>query len=239
MSLNIITKSIDSIVKLYIKNISQKYNLKNEELLKDWNSDNSDNSDNSNNSDNSDNSDNSEDNTKDKLNEKYLLKCVKPELVLLCKSRGLKTTGTKTELISYLLDSSKKIDKKTIPDILQKIKNTIPTISIRKNQYGNHEDPNTSFIFDRKTKKVIGKQNIDGNIDELSKDDIIICNKYKYDYVLPFNLDVNSNLNDEKVDELDDEDEDEDVDVDIEDEIFEDEIFEEDDDVDDDFIYED
>ena len=222
MSLNIITKSIDNIVKLYIKNISQKYNLKNEDLLEDWYSDNT--------------KDNTKDNT---LNEQYLLKCIKPELVLLCKTKGLKTRGTKTELISYLLDSSKKIDKKTIPDILQKIKNTIPTIAIRKNQYGNHEDPNTSFIFDRKTKKVIGKQNIDGNIDELSKDDIIICNKYKYDYVLPFNLDVNSNLNDEKVDELDDEDEDDDVD--IEDEIFEDEIFEdeEEDDVDDDFIYED
>jgi hypothetical protein len=28
---------------------------------------------------------------------------LKPELVLLCKSKGLKTTGTKTELISYLI----------------------------------------------------------------------------------------------------------------------------------------
>ena len=230
MSLNIITKSIDNIVKLYIKNISQKYNLKNEDLLKDWYSDNT-----KEDTLNEDTKENTKENT---LNEQYLFKCVKPELVLLCKSKGLKTTGTKTELISYLLDSSKKIDKKTIPDILQKIKNTIPTIAIRKNQYGNHEDPNTSFIFDRKTKKVIGKQNIDGNIDELSKDDIIICNKYKYDYVLPFNLDVNSNLNDEKVDELDDEDEDDDVD--IEDEIFEDEIFEEEEEEEDDeFIYED
>ena len=38
MSLNIITKSIDNIVTQYIQKISKKYNLKNEDLLKDWNS---------------------------------------------------------------------------------------------------------------------------------------------------------------------------------------------------------
>lgn len=33
----------------------------------------------------------------------FLLKCLKPELRMLLKSKGLKTTGTKEELISYLL----------------------------------------------------------------------------------------------------------------------------------------
>ena len=155
MSLNIITKSIDNIVKQYIQKISKKYNLKNEDLLKDWNSNELNNDTNELNELKELNNDTKE------LNEKYLLKCLKPDLVVLCKSKGLRTNGTKNELISYLLDSSKKVDKK-IPDILQKIKNTIPTIAIRKNQFGNHEDPITSFIFDRKTKKVIGKQNING-----------------------------------------------------------------------------
>ena len=211
MSLNIITKSIDNIVKQYIQKISKKYNLKNEDLLKDWNSNELNNDTNELNELKELNNDTKE------LNEKYLLKCLKPDLVVLCKSKGLRTNGTKNELISYLLDSSKKVDKK-IPDILQKIKNTIPTIAIRKNQFGNHEDPITSFIFDRKTKKVIGKQNINGKIDELTKDDIIICNKYKYDFILPFNLDINSNLNDEKVDELDDE-LDENIDDELDDEL--------------------
>ena len=37
------------------------------------------------------------------LTEEFLLKCIKPELVLLCESKGLKTKGTKAELISYLI----------------------------------------------------------------------------------------------------------------------------------------
>lgn len=41
--------------------------------------------------------------TKDTLTEEFLLKCIKPELVLLCESKGLKTKGTKAELISYLI----------------------------------------------------------------------------------------------------------------------------------------
>ena len=106
------------------------------------------------------------------------------------------------------------------------MKTNIPTIAIRKNQFGNHEDPNTSFVFDRKTKKVIGKQNDDGTIQDLSKEDINICNKNKYEYILPFNLDKQSKLDDEKVEELDD---DEELD---EDNVLEEELFEEVDDED-------
>ena len=55
------------------------------------------------------------------FNEKYLLKCLKTDLVLLCKSKGLKTTGTNNELISYLLDSSHNNNEappsKDIPEI--------------------------------------------------------------------------------------------------------------------------
>jgi prophage antirepressor-like protein len=42
-----------------------------------------------------------------KLTEEFLLKCIKPELVLLCESKGLKTKGTKSELISYLIQNQK------------------------------------------------------------------------------------------------------------------------------------
>ena len=59
------------------------------------------------------------------------------------------------------------------------VKYLFPTISIRRNQFGNHAHPETGLIFDIKTKKVIGKQNDDGSIEELTAKDIAFC-KCKY-----------------------------------------------------------
>jgi prophage antirepressor-like protein len=42
--------------------------------------------------------------TDNTLTKEFLLKCLKSELTSLCESKGLKTKGTKTELISYLLE---------------------------------------------------------------------------------------------------------------------------------------
>lgn len=108
------------------------------------------------------------------------------------------------------------------PAIIVQLQSKIQNITIRRNQFGNHEHAETSFIFDKKTKNVIGKQNKNGTIDVLTKHDIEICNKMKFIFDLPKNLDNKSTFSHEKVDELDEEFEEDD------DEILEEELDEED-----------
>ena len=59
------------------------------------------------------------------------------------------------------------------------------------------------MIFNKHTKKVIGKQHSDGQIVELSHSDIDLCNKYKFSYNLPENLNKKSTLDDIQIDDLD------------------------------------
>lgn len=227
-----VAKAVDTVVEKYISTLATKYNLPQEELIELW----------------AGKEVTSNTPTGD-LDPLYLAKALKPELVKLCKERGLSTKGTKPELIAILqggkvpekepsgkqtTPSCKKPTppgKKNVPEILKQLKVTIPTVPIRKNKFGNMEDPRTSFVFDRKTKKVIGKQLENGTIAELTKEDINMCNREKYEYVLPSNLDRQSKLADEKVEELDDDEEEEIEEEELEeDEIEEEELLEEDDD---------
>lgn len=190
----------------------------------------------------------------DELDPVYLLKCKKPELQALCKQRGVRSTGTKAQLIGYLQgkkpessskkstassrkSSTKKSSTKKKPAIVKNIMKTVPVIAIRKNQFGNHEHPETHLVFDKKLKKVVGVQQDDGAITPLTKSDIDMCNKFKFEYVMPDNLD-NGKLDDEKVEELDDEEEEEEEE--FEEEEFEEEFEEEldEDELDDDELYE-
>ena len=68
-----------------------------------------------------------------------------------------------------------------------------------------HEE--TSLVFNNKTQKVYGKQNPDGTVSDLTPEDINLCNKYKFSYYIPDNLDKKSNMKDVELKELDDEDE--------------------------------
>ena len=172
------------------------------------------------------------------ITHEYLLKCLKPELVGLCKKYNVKATGTKNDLLAALREKlfSNKTEteqttsvtkpssstKKTVePPVIKKLSATIPTVAISRNKFGNHEHTETSFIFDKKSKKVIGKQNPDGSIDELTEDDINLCNKHKFEYVLPNNLDKNVK-NNATIDDLDDEEI-----VESDDDLDEDELLEE------------
>ena len=216
-----VTKAVDAVVEQYISAIAIKYDLPKEELIRLWSGKEIVNNI----------------STED-LDPVYLAKALKPELVKLCKERGLKCTGTKSELIA-ILQGGKVIEKapsgkksplkgkKNVPEILKQLKVNIPTVPIRKNKFGNMEDPKTSFVFDRKTKKVIGKQLENGTIAELTKEDINTCNREKYEYVLPSNLDKQLNLEDEPVEELDEELDDEDIEEELEEELLEDEDEEE------------
>ena len=192
----------------------------------------------------------------DNMDETTLSQYKKTELQDLCRKKALKCTGKKEQLISYLLGrnvstSDKAPSKKEEPvkksievknistPIAKKLTSSIPTVAIRRNQHGNHEHPDTSLVFDKKTKKAIGKQNEDGTIDDLTSEDIDICNQWKFQYVLPNNLDKKIELKDVKVDELDYEDDevlesDEEV---LEEDLVEDEIEEEEEYEDDDVDY--
>lgn len=116
------------------------------------------------------------------------------------------TKATKTDL-------AKATPKVLTAPVLKSLTTQIPTIAIRRNQFGNHEHPETSFIFDKKTKKVIGKQNSNGKIDDLTSADIETCKKMKFEFTIPKNL--GSKSADAKINELE-EDEDEEFDEELE-----------------------
>lgn len=128
----------------------------------------------------------------------------KPELVAQCKARGLKTTGTKAELVARLsggAETEAKPEPKTrtpskkskqaappVPAIVKTVQTKIEPITLTKNSFGNNEHKPTGLVFNRETRKVFGKQNPDGSVDPLTDEDIETCNKYKFQYMIPENL---------------------------------------------------
>lgn len=234
MSLNdSLTKAVDSIIHSFIEQIASKYNIEASELLFIWEGNSTESKNISSKSFITDIPQ-----ANDELDYNVLLKCKKPEIQALCRQRNLKIKGTKEELIALLVgknndtipktsQTEKKPKKPTkqeteIPTVIKKLTSNITTVAIRRNQFGHHEHPETSLVFDTKSKKVIGKQNDDGTIADLTPEDINTCNQYKFTFVRPDNLE--NKKNDEvTIDELDDdiiEDSDEDID---EEELIEDE----------------
>lgn len=213
MSLSVsLSEAIENIVGTFITNVSTQYNIKRKDLELLWTtfqkkekvilSDDVD------------------------ISAPVLLKSNKAELVALCKMKKLKCTGTKSELINRLSGKEeiieikeekkkgkkeKKTDVKNTP-VGKKLIASIPNIVIKRNKFNNYEHLDTGLIFNNDTKHVIGKQNPNGTIDDLTDDDIDQCNAFKFKYKLPKNLDHKSSLADVKIDELDDKDDDKDDD---------------------------
>jgi len=251
MSLNqTVTKAVNEVINKFIKNIATKYDLDPNELLAEW-------EDNSTskvikqpviNQPVNKQSDKKSDipSANDDIDQNTLTQYKKTELQDLCRKRSLKCTGTKEQLISFLLEKDvtlsekpKKAETKIVSaPVVKKLTSSIPTVAIRRNQFGNHEHPNTSLIFDKNSKKAIGKQNEDGTIEDLTEDDIDICNQWKFSYIIPDNLDKKIKLTDVKVEELEDEEileSDEEEEVPVEDEIADDELIEEEEDFEDEY----
>jgi hypothetical protein len=184
----IIQNVVDDTITKYVEKVSLKYKIDKQELLNIWNS--------------IDNIEKKEpyDDSKQKI-VNSLSRLTKPELVELCKTKNLKVKGTKAELIEILSnDESKKITVKSSENINSKLVAKIPSIAVKRNKFNNFEDEKTSFIFN-KEKRVYGKQNSDGSVCPLTKDDIHLCNQYKFSYVIPDNLDSKNN---DELEELDD-----------------------------------
>jgi hypothetical protein len=205
---------VDSIFKQYISEISKQYNIPEVDLTEIWNVKFSSNLQLK-----------SSDESGKELSEKELLKLKKDELQLMCKDRGIKVSTSKTKdvIIKLLLQGnnvpvdsgtskiqSKKVEEKAtvVKPVLNKLASLVPSIMIHKNKHGNFEHSETGFVFDKQHRKVIGKQSSkDEKIEPLTVDDIDICNKYKFQFVLPTNLDKKENLDSIYVDELDDDEE--------------------------------
>jgi hypothetical protein len=138
-----------------------------------------------------------------------LNKLTKTELQEMCKVKSLKVSGTKTDLIKRLeeFELSRKGDQVVLNEsrssVLDKIAK-VPVTEIRRNNFGNFEHADTSFVFNQETNKVCGKQNADGSISSLSIDDINTCHKYAFTYDIPSNLNtINDKVN--ELNELDEE----------------------------------
>ena len=123
----------------------------------------------------------------------------KPELVSMCKARGISSTGTKEDMIARLTGESAPTKEKKSPaekskpvpqekPVVKTVQTKIEPFKVSKNSFGNHEHTPTGLVLDKDTKKIIGTQNPKGHIDPLTDKGIEICNKYKLQYVLPENL---------------------------------------------------
>lgn len=169
-----------------------------------------------------------------------LIKCTREDLKVLCRNRSIPCSGSKAVLIDRLLGKATDADpkpkekekkksppKKPSPSVIQKIV-TVPRLSVHRNSFGNYEHPETGFCVDSKTKKVIGKQNDNGTIDDLTPRDLEICLKYGFEFVTPDNLDCFTSVDNECVEDLD-----EDL-TDIEEEILNEEDLDDNDDNDND-----
>lgn len=202
-----LSKNVDSVINNFIDKVSNNYKLNKQDLIQIWNGSGSSSS------------------PKAALPvvsaNSELVKMSKSELITLCKCKGFKVSGTKTDLINRIeqaevnkVNNKLNLVKQTPiqTPITKKLVEKIPEILIRKNKFGNFEHADSSFVIDKITKKVIGKQNPDGSIDSLCHDDINICNKYKFEYVLPLNLD-------KAAAQTDDADEEEFEEVEVEDEL--------------------
>jgi len=127
-------------------------------------------------------------------------KMKKPELLEICKTNGYATKGSKDDLIANILNKvpepqtqakpSSKPKTKTEPlqtSILSKMTASIQKVVIKRNEQGNYEHSETGFVFNPKTREVIGKQ--DGvEVVEITKEDIQECNRLNFKYKTPFNL---------------------------------------------------
>lgn len=236
-----LSKQIDSIILEFCETIAQKFGLNKTDVYALWSDDQAPVSSSSSSSSSSEKGEKNEKSASADVTEmtpEKVLTCTKDYLMAYCKSKGLKQSGKKEEIIQRVLDSLKasgssssasaspavkastsksKASAPTAP-VLASVAEKSGTLEIRRNKFGNEEHFESGLVFNKETKMVIGKQNQNGKLDSLTDKDIETCKKYKFLYKLPENLSVDKGLQNVKVDELDEEDEEELDEDDIEEE---------------------
>ena len=132
------------------------------------------------------------------------------ELIEVCKKRELSTSGTKKDLIKRILNKENQKE-----NIVDKLDLSLNSVIIKRNSFGNYVHSPTKFVFNKDNKSVIGKEDEKGQILPLNKNDIDICNKYKFKYIVP--EDLNSKDDEEEEDIIEESESDEDSDEEEED----------------------
>lgn len=87
--------------------------------------------------------------------------------------------------------------------IVQKPKQLI----LSKNAFGHYEDRDTHFVFQKETKSVIGVQQQDGTIADLTEEHIKICQSRRWKYIVP-DISASQSHESEPKEEISDDDED-------------------------------
>lgn len=183
---NDITTYIESKVDEYINLISKKYNISSDELTQIWKN---------NDVTRPETTDTDEKEKTSELDLSMLHTYTKPVLVELCKQRGIKHTGKKTDLINTLLDNSKqtKLKPNTNKTTKKEAKqNKVKTQVLRKNNFDNYEYmiDNIRFVINKESNKIYGIQGDNGDILQLCEEDIeIIMSDGNFGYEIPLNLD--------------------------------------------------
>ena len=109
--------------------------------------------------------------------------------------------------------NAKAVAKEEKKEVIKNIISSAPK-DIKRNSWGNYEDPKTKFVFNAADKTVIGKQNHKtGKIDKLTTEDIEVCKRLRYQVVTPKNLTSKEERNSDaevdldNLDDLEDEEE--------------------------------
>jgi len=190
-----ITTAIDNRINSFIVQLSDKYKIPKDDIMKLWGDDY-----------NSDTVSVKSD-AFAQYNTDNVHKCKRDELVALCKKYKLKVSGKKDELIMRLLDVLPKNTQTSVQITKPEVSMTkrprkkdekqvvlssklIPKkrIEVRPNKFGNYEHTETHLIFNIDSKKVIGVQNEDGTIHSITKEDIDKCHQYNFEFETPENL---------------------------------------------------
>ena len=196
--------TIENNIQLYISQVASKFNLDESELYKLWN--------NAGEFTVKKSSVSVSKTTSEDILDPELMKLNKKELSDLCKAKNLPVSGTKADLIKRIVGNENNKGKSTSsktttkqPEVIKKLVEKIPTIQIRRNNFGNFEHAESRLLFNNTTKRAYGRQNDDGSVSELTPEDIDLCHKYKFAYDVPENLDKKDDNDDEDDEELDDE----------------------------------
>jgi hypothetical protein len=227
-----VEKSLDSSIDIFISRIATKYNIEKSLLSAEWTGCNKSGCD-------------ADRETEGCVDPEELLNANKADLTRLCKSRGLPCSGTKeslrVRLLSYGKDdktSTENIEKKPQilkkNSILDKLMQKRPLIVPVVSEFGNWVHVESGLVFDTNSRLVIGHENAEGGVDDLTSKDIEQCNRYGLNFVIPENLDKKIGLSDVHVEgmnddeeEIVDEDTGEDIEEEIVDELIEEELLEE------------
>ena len=162
---------IDEVIGSYIEDVSNKYKIPKTDLESLWKGQ----------------------ETKKVVKTDYS-KMKRNELIEVCKKKELSVSGTKKDLIKRIL---KKENQKE--NIVDKLDLSLNSVIIKKNSFGNFVHSPTKFVFDKENKSVVGKEDNHGQILPLTKNDIDICNKYKFKFVVPEDLNTKDEDEEEEI----------------------------------------